>query len=213
MKFTDQAISRLKPTDKQVDYRDDITKGLILRIGKSGKKSWQVRYRADGKQHRQSIGDFPHVSLKEAREKVRQLQAAVIDGENPAYEKRKDVKAKSRTRQTLQISNLLELYEKLHLSQLRTGYQAKTFLREFARDYGHLSITDFTKQDFVGLLNEIMLAGNYTKANRVYAHIKSFYSWAIGQGYLDRSPCEYIKRPYKEKIRRRFLSDQEICWF
>lgn len=213
MKFTDQAISKLKPTDKQVDYRDDITKGLILRIGKSGKKSWQVRYRADGKQHRQSIGDFPHVSLKEAREQVRKLQAAVIDGENPAYEKRKDVKAKSRTRQTLQISNLLELYEKLHLSQLRTGYQAKTFLREFARDYGHLSITDFTKQDFVGLLNEIMLAGNHTKANRVYAHIKSFYSWAIGQGYLDRSPCEYIKRPYKEQSRKRFLSDQEICWF
>ena len=64
MKFTDQAVSKLKPTDKQVDYRDDLTKGLILRVGKSGKKSWQVRYRADGKQHRQSIGDFPHISLK-----------------------------------------------------------------------------------------------------------------------------------------------------
>ena len=93
-------------------------------------ESWQVRCRVDEKQHCQSIGDFPHVSLKEAREQVRLLQAAVIDGENPAYEKRKDVKAKSRTRQTLQISNLLELYEKLHLSQLRTGYLAKTFLRE-----------------------------------------------------------------------------------
>ena len=42
MKFTDQAISKLKPTDKQVDYRDDITKGLILRIGKSGKKAGKL---------------------------------------------------------------------------------------------------------------------------------------------------------------------------
>ena len=38
MKFTDQAVSKLKPTDKQVDYRDELTKGLILRVGKSGKK-------------------------------------------------------------------------------------------------------------------------------------------------------------------------------
>jgi len=213
MKFTDQAVSKLKPTDKQVDYRDDLTKGLILRVGKSGKKSWQVRYRADGKQHRQSIGDFPHVSLKEAREQVRRIQAAVIDGENPAYENRRVVEAKSKTRQTLQISNLLEQYDQLHLSQLRTGYQARTFLREFARDFGHANITDFTKQDFVGLLNGIMAAGNGTKANRVFTHIKSFFGWAIGQGYLEHSPCEYVKKPFKEKSRERFLSDQEIVWF
>ena len=213
MKFTDQAVSKLKPTDKQVDYRDELTKGLILRVGKSGKKSWQVRYRADGKQHRQSIGDFPHISLKEAREQVRRIQAAVIDGENPAYENRRVVEAKSKTRQTLQISNLLELYDQLHLSQLRTGYQARTFLREFARDFGHANITDFTKQDFVGLLNEIMAAGNGTKANRVFTHIKSFFGWAIGQGYLEHSPCEYVKKPFKEKSRERFLSDQEIMWF
>ena len=213
MKFTDQAVSKLKPTDKQVDYRDELTKGLILRVGKSGKKSWQVRYRADGKQHRQSIGDFPHVSLKEAREQVRRIQAAVMDGENPAYENRRAAEAKSKTRQTLQISNLLELYNQLHLSQLRTGYQARTFLREFARDFGHANITDFTKQDFVGLLNEIMAAGNGTKANRVFTHIKSFFGWAIGQGYLEHSPCEYVKKPFKEKSRERFLSDQEIVWF
>jgi len=213
MKFTDQAVSKLKPTDKQVDYRDDLTKGLILRVGKSGKKSWQVRYRADGKQHRQSIGDFPNISLKEAREQVRRIQAAVIDGENPAYENRRAVEAKSKARQTLQISNLVDLYDQLHLSQLRTGYQARTFLREFARDFGHANITDFTKQDFVGILNEIVAAGNGTKANRVFTHIKSFFGWAIGQGYLEHSPCEYVKKPFKEKSRERFLSDQEIMWF
>ena len=213
MKFTDQAVSKLKPTDKQVDYRDELTKGLILRVGKSGKKSWQVRYRADGKQHRQSIGDFPHISLKEAREQVRRIQAAVIDGENPAYENRRAVEAKSKARQTLQISNLVDLYDQLHLSQLRTGYQARSFLREFARDFGHANITDFTKQDFVGILNEIVAAGNGTKANRVFTHIKSFFGWAIGQGYLEHSPCEYVKKPFKEKSRERFLSDQEIKWF
>ena len=210
--MTDQALAKQKPKDDRYEVWDTLVSNLLVTVFPSGKKTWSVRYRSDGKRVKMKLGDYPNLALSDARRKAKDVLVSVADGENPAYEKRKDVKAKSRTRQTLQISNLLELYEKLHLSQLRTGYQAKTFLREFARDYGQLSITDFTKQDFVELLNEIMLAGNYTKANRVYAHIKSFYSWAIGQGYLDRSPCEYIKRPYKEQSRKRFLSDQEICW-
>ena len=213
IKMTDQALAKQKPKDDRYEVWDTLVSNLMVTVFPSGKKTWSVRYRSDGKRVKMKLGDYPNLALSDARRKAKDVLVSVADGENPAYEKRKDVKAKSRTRQTLQISNLLGLYEKLHLSQLRTGYQAKTFLREFARDYGHLSITDFTKQDFVGLLNEIMLAGNHTKANRVYAHIKSFYSWAIGQGYLDRSPCEYIKRPYKEQSRKRFLSDQEICWF
>ena len=213
IKMTDQALAKQKPKDDRYEVWDTLVSNLMVTVFPSGKKTWSVRYRSDGKRVKMKLGDYPNLALSDARRKAKDVLVSVADGENPAYEKRKDVKAKSRTRQTLQISNLLELYEKLHLSQLRTGYQAKTFLREFARDYGHLSITDFTKQDFVSLLNQIMLAGNYTKANRVYAHIKSFYSWAIGQGYLDRSPCEYIKRPYKEQSRKRFLSDQEICWF
>ena len=213
IKMTDQALAKQKPKDDRYEVWDTLVSNLMVTVFPSGKKTWSVRYRSDGKRVKMKLGDYPNLALSDARRKAKDVLVSVADGENPAYEKRKDVKAKSRTRQTLQISNLLELYEKLHLCQLRTGYQAKTFLREFARDYGHLSITDFTKQDFVSLLNQIMLAGNYTKANRVYAHIKSFYSWAIGQGYLDRSPCEYIKRPYKEQSRKRFLSDQEICWF
>ena len=213
IKMTDQALAKQKPKDDRYEVWDTLVSNLMVTVFPSGKKTWSVRYRSDGKRVKMKLGDYPNLALSDARRKAKDVLVSVADGENPAYEKRKDVKAKSRTRQTLQISNLLELYEKLHLSQLRTGYQAKTFLREFARDYGHLSITDFTKQDFVSLLNQIMLAGNYTKANRVYAHIKSFYSWAIGRGYLDRSPCEFIKRPYKEQSRKRFLSDQEICWF
>lgn len=213
IKMTDQALAKQKPKDDRYEVWDILVSNLMVTVFPSGKKTWSVRYRSDGKRVKMKLGDYPNLTLSDARRKAKDVLVSVADGENPAYEKRKDVKAKSRTRQTLQISNLLELYEKLHLSQLRTGYQAKTFLREFARDYGHLSITDFTKQDFVSSLNQIMLAGNYTKANRVYAHIKSFYSWAIGQGYLERSPCEYIKRPYKEQSRKRFLSDQEICWF
>ena len=101
----------------------------------------------------------------------------------------------------------------MHLSRLRTGHQGKYFLREFARDFGTLNIKDFTKQDFIALTNGILLEGTKTKANRVFTHVKTFFNWCIGQGYIEWNPCDYVKKPFNEQLRERFLSDAEIKYF
>lgn len=213
LKMTDQALAKQKPGGDRYEIWDTLVSNLMMTVFPSGKKTWSVRYRSDSKRVKMKLGDYPTLGLSDARRRSKDVLFSVADGENPAYEKRRKVEDKSKTRQTLEINNLLDLYDQLHLSQLKTGYQAKTFLREFARDFGNTNITDFTKQDFVGLLNEIMAAGNGTKANRVFTHVKTFFGWAIGQGFLEYSPCLHVKKPFKEKSRERFLSDQEIKWF
>ena len=213
LKMTDQALAKQKPRGDRYEVWDTLVSNLMVTVFPSGKKTWSVRYRSDNKRVKMKLGDYPTLGLSDARRKAKDVLVSVADGENPAYEKRRKVKGNSKKRQTLEINNLLDLYAQLHLSQLKTGYQAKTFLREFARDFGNTNITDFTKQDFVGLLNEIMAAGNGTKANRVFTHVKTFFGWAIGQGFLEYSPCLHVKKPFKEKSRERFLSDQEIKWF
>ena len=213
LKMTDQALAKQKPREDRYEVWDTLVSNLMVTVFPSGKKTWSVRYRSDSKRVKMKLGDYPTLGLSDARRKAKDVLVSVADGENPAYEKRRKVEDKSKTRQTLEINNLLDLYDQLHLSQLKTGYQAKTFLREFARDFGNTNITDFTKQDFVGLLNEIMAAGNGTKANRVFTHVKTFFGWAIGQGFLEYSPCLHVKKPFKEKSRERFLNDQEIKWF
>lgn len=213
LKMTDQALAKQKPKGDRYEVWDTLVSNLMVTVFPSGKKTWSVRYRSDNKRVKMKLGDYPTLGLSDARRKAKDVLVSVADGENPAYEKRRKVKDNSKKRQTLEIKNLLDLYDQLHLSQLKTGYQAKTFLREFARDFGNTNITDFTKQDFVGLLNEIMAAGNGTKANRVFTHVKTFFGWVIGQGFLEYSPCLHVKKPFKEKSRERFLSDQEIKWF
>ena len=213
LKMTDQALAKQKPRGDRYEVWDMLVSNLMVTVFPSGKKTWSVRYRSDNKRVKMKLGDYPTLGLSDARRKAKDVLVSVADGENPAYEKRRKVKGNSKKRQTLEINNLLDLYDQLHLSQLKTGYQAKTFLREFARDFGNTNITDFTKQDFVGLLNEIMAAGNGTKANRVFTHVKTFFGWVIGQGFLEYSPCLHVKKPFKEKSRERFLSDQEIKWF
>jgi hypothetical protein len=61
-----------------MEYPDATVRGLRLRIEPTGRKTWSVLGRADGKLVRERLGEFPAMSLADARlEAVRVLGAVV----------------------------------------------------------------------------------------------------------------------------------------
>lgn len=89
MPLTDTTIRNAKPRDKP--YRMFDAGGLYLEVAPSGGKWWRLKYRVDGKEKRISLGTYPDISLKDAREKrdkERKLLASGIDpGVNRKAEK------------------------------------------------------------------------------------------------------------------------------
>jgi hypothetical protein len=89
---SDFGIRALKaPTGKRIPYYDDTHKGLVLRVtGKEGKealKSWSFVYRMTkgGKMQRETIGQYPAVTLGQARAVAVRMQALVdTPGRHPA---------------------------------------------------------------------------------------------------------------------------------
>ena len=116
IKMTDQAISKQKPSENRYEIWDTLVSNLMVTIFPSGKKTWSVRYRADGKRVKMKLGDYPALTLSDARRKARDVLISVAEGDHPAYEKKRTIVAKSKQRQTLEINNLLELYDKILLS-------------------------------------------------------------------------------------------------
>ncbi len=65
--LTALAVEKARPRDKPYLLQDG--DGLALSVAVSGQKSWRVRYRLlDGRQRTVVIGQFPAMSLAEARE-------------------------------------------------------------------------------------------------------------------------------------------------
>lgn len=60
--------------------------GLSVRISPKGKIAFQVRYRLAGKPVRQKIGDYPALSLREARNERDKIMAFVKEGKDPRRE-------------------------------------------------------------------------------------------------------------------------------
>lgn len=97
MSLTDTAIRNAKPgvtptgsvTTKP--YKMGDAAGLYLEVAPSGGKWWRFKYRFEGKEKRVSLGVYPDVSLKDARQRrddARKLVAAGVDpGENRKAQK------------------------------------------------------------------------------------------------------------------------------
>ena len=82
MPLTDRAIKAAKPEKRTRKLFD--SGGLYLEISPAGGKWWRIKYRFAGKEKRISLGVYPRISLKEARQRRddarRSLDRGVDDG-------------------------------------------------------------------------------------------------------------------------------------
>ena len=79
--------------------------------------------------------------------------------------------------------------------------------------WGKRKAQDITRRDIILLLDEIVDRGALIQANRTLATIRKMYSFAMGRGILESSPCVAIPAPSKENRRDRVLNEEEIRTF
>ena len=92
MPLTDTILRAVKQGEKAVKLFDG--GGLYLEVAPAGGKWWRLKYRFEGKEKRISLGTYPAVGLKEARERREQAKKLLSQGINPSME-RKESKAAS----------------------------------------------------------------------------------------------------------------------
>ena len=81
MALTDTAIKSAKPTDKPVKMTDG--DGLYLLIHPNGGKWWRFDYRFDSKRKTLSMGVYPDVSLRDARNRRDAARKQIANGIDP----------------------------------------------------------------------------------------------------------------------------------
>ena len=81
MPITDTAIKNAKPKDKPYKLSDG--GGLYLLVKSSGYKTWKYDFRLDSTRGSYTIGKYPDISLKLARQEHRKAREMVAQGVNP----------------------------------------------------------------------------------------------------------------------------------
>jgi integrase len=197
----------LKAPAQREDYRDRSTKGLQLRVGTTGVRSFSYVYRIGRKMGRVSLGKYPDFSLKAARDKTNEYRRLVALGVDPRSEKNEKIKKEQMT-VGLMVEEFIEKYAKPKNSSWK---QAESNLRLYLISaLGKKPIHEVTRPDIHQILDDLVGRGKHTAANRALAHTRKFFGWLVERGYLDYSPVAYIKPRHQEQEREKVLTDDEI---
>ena len=98
MPLSDTAIRNAKPGSKAKRMFDG--GGLYLEIAASGGKWWRFKYRFNGKEKRLSLGVYPDVSLKDARNRRGEARKLLDNEVDPSEHRKAKNAAKPNGQQT-----------------------------------------------------------------------------------------------------------------
>lgn len=191
MPLTDLTIKKAKPTEKSYNLKDE--DGLYLEVKPSGKKYWRLRYWIDYKENRMSLGEYPLVSLGEARDRRDAFRRKIKDGIDPVAEKKE---AKAARSPALSFEGIAREW----VANRADGVESRTSdtnLRRLELNVfpflGSRPIKDITAPELLICLNRIADRGAKEVAKRVRVICSQVFRYALVTGRADRNVAEDLK--------------------
>jgi len=202
--LTDLKLKRYKPKGKREILWD--RGGLGFRIGRR-KKTWVFRYSFNNKRFLMAFGEYPLISLEEARQKAAEYRILIKKGIDPLAEKLTEKRARMAAPT---FKEALDEYYHNILEKTPSGKERKRLVtKDCIKNWGHRKIADITRRDIAILLNEVTERAPVT-ANRLHGVLTGLFNYCAENGIIENSPCAGMSRRTKERPRKRVLSDDEI---
>lgn len=211
--LTTKAIEKFQPDpERRREVPDGLMPGLYLVVQPSGAKSWAVRYRANGKPAKLTLGRFPAINLSKARELARDNLEAVAKGNDPAAEKRAARAAPDTVSLPDTVGALCDLYIERHLKpnvrrwENNAGPEIENHIRP---RLGKLAVSALTRAHVREVVRGIG-DRHPVAANRVLARLRAILNWALSEDLVEVNAAAGIKRPTRESPIDRILDDAEL---
>jgi hypothetical protein len=193
MPISDIKVRNLKPKDKA--YKVSDFEGLFVLVKVSGSKSWRFKYRIDGKEKLLVIGDYPVVSLSQARLARDAAKAQLAEGIDPNEAKQEDRLIRPEAKgQTFEKIGAALLGKQRKEGKTKATLDKTAYHLELAnRDFGRKPITEITAPLILTTLRKVEAKGNYETAHRLRARIGSVFRFAVASGVAEMDPTYALR--------------------
>ena len=207
--LTERFLQTIKPPAAgRAEFYDQTVKGLSVRVTASGIVTFTLFYRLSGdrQKRRTTLGQYPALSLAEARQKARAALLHAARGNDPGAEQ-------LAVKQSPTLAELLAEFWERELSAKKSGAEMRRLLEKDALPaWGKRKVKEITRRDVVILLDQVRDRGAPVTANRLLGRLTRLFNFACERGILEESPCARLKK-IEEQPRERVLSDRELAAF
>ena len=225
-KLTKRVVEAAEVTAKDRFLWCDELPGFGVRILPSGKRSYLVQYRAEGRSRRAVIGLHGRVTTEEARKLAMGLLGEVAKGGDPAEER-------ATRRQAMTVAELCDRYMKLAREGLIAGKRGMKKPSTLATDQGRIAshivpllgqrrVRELTPVDLARFVRDVSAGKSARKrdgvrgnpvdggrgaAARTMGLLGGILAFAVAEGVIPSSPAVGVKRPAGEQRKARLDPD------
>ena len=222
--LTAKKIENLKPPKVGVkEIWDAALPGFGLRLfSATGTRSWCLMTRMNGKQRRFTLGRFPDMGLKDARNTATTYLEMIADGEDPLEGESTDTTSTTEP-DGLTFGELAESYIKIECLErrlengkvlspkLKRGWEVERIIRrELMPTWRDRPIAELRRRDAIKLTEALVDAGKPAAAHRLFEIIRRVGRWAARRDEIDFNPFAEMDPPATKVIRDRYLKPDEI---
>lgn len=195
--LTDTQIRNAKPKEKPYKLTD--SNGLYLEIRPNGSKLWRYRYRIGGKENLFAVGDYPAVSLTEARGERESARKLVKQGIHPSHQRRTDTLRRSiEAESTFQA--VAETWIKENSPHWSENYRRQIDQRLRGDAFPHigtLPIKSIVPAHIKDVLKRIEKRGSPASAKLLKTWIGGVFRYAAGELLVETDPTWPLRNTIK----------------
>ena len=219
IELTDRYLKSLKePESERIEISDTKRVGLRLRLYPRSSRTKKPRYVwmyekriKGGVKRKHTFGTWPETSLSEARRIALEIELEAAKGiDRIELQKQQKLKDEAAKAGLTTIRQVIDIYDKLHLSALRTCNERKRQITQSLEKHLDKSISELTRKDLQVAIDAKANAGRKAYANRIRAALVAFAKWSWVRGYIETDIGAGIAKATKETARERVLTIQEV---
>jgi integrase len=209
MRLNDRTVTASSPIlprgKNETIFFDEDMPGFGLRLREGGSRTWVYQYWLGDRSRRVTLGKWPKLSAKQARELVDHLAAKVALGQDPA-----EAKFEDRARKT-SFGDIAGLYLAAQATRLRPRslVEVERHLNVHAKPLHGQPVDKLRREEVADLLTVLAANSGPVAANRVRASITAMLNWAMKAGKVEANPAAFTNKE-SETSRPRVLTADEL---
>jgi len=193
MALTNVQIKQTSCPDGKKQIKKYDGDGLFMLFRCNGRKIWRYRFTLAGKEKLLTLGDYPKLSLKEARDLATIHNGDVLRGVDPSLARAKAKKAEQ---------SKTDLFEGIardwleHVSSNWVDKTRQTHTHWLETDVfpvmGGMAFDEIEAPDVLMILRRVEAAGHDYKVRKLHSIFSRIFSYAISNGKAKRNPAKDI---------------------
>lgn len=205
VKLTQTMIASIPIPEKRTDYRDSAVQGLTLRVEPSGRKSWYLDYKFDGRRRWWFIGRAAYISLSDVRREAQAFLGILAKGKDPLAVPEPEM-----------TCGLLreKYYAPWVIENRKSGGETVKGLKRYFSRFDERPAASLTVGDMELWRREMRETRKLKAAtlNRAATYLTAMLNWAVKRKLISANPLEELDHLKETDSKKswRFLSKEEI---